>query len=369
MNEAAEMTPGTALAIPDRANLAAMFRKDGGLDPIIAKLESAVKAHVPDVTTKKGRDAIKSLAYNVSRSKTALDDAGKQLNEEARSQIAVVDAARRKIRERLDALRDEARKPLDDWEATEERRVQTLKDRLAALDAGSADAMSPVEVIRAVLAEIAAVEIGDDWQEYKAEAEIAKGRAVRELTATLASAEQREADADELSRLRAEAEARAEEDRKRKDAEEAEVRRIEAEKAEADRMARIEQDKKDAADRAARAAEDRAKAEAERVKREYEERAEAERRAAAEREAEYKRNIAAEAAKAEAAAKAERDRIAAEQRAEAEARSRREQDVAHRQKIKGDIADALRTMAGASSPEQIAEALILGKIPHTKVSM
>ena len=368
MNEQTEIITGTALALPEKASLEAMFRQDGGIDPLIAKLEAAVKSHVPDLTTKKGRDAIKSLAYNVSRSKTALDDAGKKLNEDARAQIAVVDAARRKIREKLDALRDEARKPLDDWEAAEAARVDALKARLAQLtDAAPTDDTS--DCIAALIERVEATDIDDTWAEYKAEAAIAKDGKLTALRNMLAETRQREADAAELARLRAEAEARAEEDRKRKEAEEAEARRIEAEKAEAERQAQIERDKQEAVERAAREAEDRAKAEAERVKREYEAKAEAEKRAAAEREAEYKRNIAAEAAKAEAAAKAERDRIEAERKAEAEARAKREKDKAHRAKIKGDIAAALRTMSGAASPEQIAEALIAGKIPHTKVSM
>lgn len=63
-----------------------------------------VEAHKPDLGTEKGRKAIASLAYKVTRTKTALDNAGKQLNEEARKQINAVDATRRKVREELDAL-------------------------------------------------------------------------------------------------------------------------------------------------------------------------------------------------------------------------------------------------------------------------
>ena len=44
-----------------------------------------------------------------------------------------VDAARRKMRDALDALRDEARKPLDDWEAAEATRIQNLKSRVERL--------------------------------------------------------------------------------------------------------------------------------------------------------------------------------------------------------------------------------------------
>jgi hypothetical protein len=132
MNEMSAET-GTALALPAQTDLAVMFRKENGLDPIVARIAEEVRSHVPDLTTAKGRDAIKSLAFKVARSKTALDDAGKKLNEDARAQINIVDAARRKIRDQLDALRDEARKPLDDWEAAEKERVDTLTARLHRL--------------------------------------------------------------------------------------------------------------------------------------------------------------------------------------------------------------------------------------------
>lgn len=69
----------TALAIPERTELVALFTKEGGIDPIIARIEAEVRSHVPDVTTKRGRDAIASLAYKVARSKTTLDEAGKSL--------------------------------------------------------------------------------------------------------------------------------------------------------------------------------------------------------------------------------------------------------------------------------------------------
>jgi colicin import membrane protein len=44
-----------------------------------------------DVTTEKGRKAIASMAYKVARTKTAIDEAGKKLNEEARARINAVD--------------------------------------------------------------------------------------------------------------------------------------------------------------------------------------------------------------------------------------------------------------------------------------
>ena len=89
--------------------------------------------HEPDLSTEKGRKAIASLAYKVARTKTAIDDAGKKLNEEARARINAIDEARRKIRQQLDDLRDDVRRPLTDWEDAEDARAETVASELATI--------------------------------------------------------------------------------------------------------------------------------------------------------------------------------------------------------------------------------------------
>lgn len=360
MNDQTEIETGTALAIPEGRSLAAMFSEPKQVDDMISRLEAEALSHAPDLTTAKGRKAIASLAYKVAQSKTALDKAGKGLTDDARAQIAAVDAERRKIRERLDALKEKVRKPLDEWEAAEEARIQGLKDRVERLRTAHStlpdDATS--DQIKALLARVEGTAIDDTWAEFIADAAKFKDQAVVTLRHMAQIAETREAEQAELARLRAEAAAREEQERQRKAAEEAEARRAAEEKAEAERRERIEREKQEAAERAAREAEDRAKAEAERAAKE-----------AAEREAEYKRQIAESKAREEAAAQAERDRIAAAQRAEDEARQKREADAAHRANIRSKIVDALATMAGNATPEAIADALMDGRIPHARVML
>lgn len=398
MNEMTET--GTALALPEGRDLALIFRASDQMDALIGRIEAEVRSHAPDVTTAKGRKAIASLAYKVAQSKTALDEAGKALNEAARQQINAVDAERRKLRDRLDALKDEARAPLTAWEKAEEERVQKLKDRLEKVR--TAHAMLPegatADQIAALLARVEVVAINDTWDEFVADAARYKDQAVATLRNMQAEATRREAQEAELARLRAEAEARAEADRKRAEAEAAEAARIAAEKAEAERQARVEREKQEAAARAAAEAEARAKAEAERLVAEAKAAADRAAQEAAEREAALLRKIEedrlreekarqdAEAARIEAetrharemaeaaaaqerAAQAERDRVAALAKAQADARAKREADAAHRAKIKADIAAALATMAGAATPDAIADALMAGKIPHVVVVM
>jgi len=354
---------GTAIALPEATSLEAMFRRDEGLDPLIARIEEQVRAYVPDVSTRKGRDAIKSLAYNVARSKTALDDAGKKLNEDARAQIAIVDAARRKLRDRLDALRDEARRPLDDWEAAEEARIEGIKTRIRRIEESVHRPLAASTECAELIARIEAVALDDSFDEFLPIAAKVKDAALHSLRATLADMREREAEQAELARLRAEAEARAEEDRKRREAEEADARRIAAEKAEAERLAQIEREKQEAAERAARQAEARVREEAARIQREADERAEAERRAAAEREAELQRQVEAEKARAEFAVNEERNRQARIRAAEEEARAKREADAAHRSRILSEIREALAPI----HREAIPQALMDGRIPNVMV--
>lgn len=363
------METGTALALPEKTELATLFKADGGIDPIIARIESEVRSHAPDVSTKKGRDAIAALAYRVSRSKSALDAAGKDLVDDVKKQAAKVDAERKKMRDRLDALRDEARAPLDAWETAEAARVAGIRERLARIEAAPHRPLATAAEAADLIARIEAVAIDDSFAEFVADAAKAKDAALASLRQTYAGMAQREAEQAELARLRGEAAAREEADRLRREAEQAEAARIAAERAEAERAARIEREKQEAAEQAARQAEARAWEEAARAQREAEARAEAERRAAADREAALQRQIEDANRREEEAAQRERARIAAERMAEEQARRKREADQAHRALIAGEIAAALSLMAGNATPALIAEALIEGRIPYCKVVM
>lgn len=353
---------GTALALPTGTALVDLYRKPDGLAPILARIEADVRSHVADLTTDKGRKAVASLAYKVSKSKTALDDAGKELTETARAQIKAVDAERKSMRDRLDALRDEARKPLTDWEAAEELRVETHKSALGKFDVGRVDGASPTDQIRAAIAEVNAMATGPEWDEFQPIAADRKARALAHYSTILVAAEQREADAVELARLRAEAEQRA-----RKDAEEAAKRKAEADRIAAERLAAEQAEQsRVAAERAAQREAER-KAQAERDKAEAAERARAQAEAeAARREKEaaarHAREMAEAKAREEAAAQRERDRIAAERKAEAEARAKREADKAHRAEVIAKITEALAPIPR----EDIAAAILAGQIPYVR---
>lgn len=334
----------------------------GGSDDVLERIRREVRSFHADISTKAGREAVASLAYKVARSKTALDDLGKDLVSEFKAKSSAVDAERRKIREELDALKDEVRKPLTDWENAEKARLAGHEDAIAALALAArleidmnADAIAGRLESLGTLAQ-------RDWQEFATRADATLNNTRSSLNAALADARKREDEAAELARLRAEQAEREKRereeriaaeaaDRARREAEEkAEKERKQAEAKAAAERERIEMEKRDAEERAA-AAERKAKQDAERAERE---------RVAAEARAKQER---------EAAVKAERERQDRERREAEAAAQKREADKKHRAKINNEALAALQT-AGLSNEQGTAviTAIARGEIPHIKIA-
>jgi len=217
------------------------------LDPkqkeeLYAFLEREIDAFVPDLSTETSRKQIASLAYKVSRTKTAIDDAGAALKSEWLKKSQAIDVSRREIRDRLDALRDRARQPLTDWEKEEENRAAWVaeafeKFRSVVVIRADDTSETVAMLLKACAQEPLQVSI---FQERFDEAKHAKAAAVQSLSASLARVQQQEAEKLELARLRAEAEARAIADREA--AEAAELARLmkEREEREKQRLADME---------------------------------------------------------------------------------------------------------------------------------
>ena len=380
------MNEATDLVVIEKSNAMAVFTTNEQLDPIIEAIEKEARSLVPDVSTKKGRDAIASMAHKVARSKTYIDNAGKDLVAELKALPKQIDESRRLVRERLDALKDEVRRPLNEWEQAEDERKQALQQRLSGLraladvidDAGN---YLPSTDIQSRLGEAKAVTLGDSWQEFAIEAGVAKDTTVQKLEAAVIVAKQHEDQAAELERLRKDAEEKARRDHEEKLKREA----AEAARREAEQKARVEREES-----VRREAELKAKAEqAERDRIAAQERAEREAKEAQERtaklaqeareqaEREKHEAIAAEQRKAqEAADKVRREAEAkeaarlAEEKRIADETAKREADVKHRKAVGTDIVNALTSSTSITS-EQAIEVLTALKdclIPHTKIN-
>lgn len=316
------------LVVIEKKNAMAVFTNNDQLDPLIEAIEKEARSLVPDVTTKKGRDAIASMAHKVARSKTYIDNAGKDLVAELKALPKQIDESRRVVRERLDALKDEVRRPLTEWEAEQER----IKAEEAML-ALHVEALAMNEEFDRQLA--ARIESDHEM------ALLMNDAFDREQADKAAEAErQRIAHEEEIKRLAAASAAREVEQRAQREREEAAHReavlKAQAEQAERDRIAaeqKAEADKQAAVEAERRKAQE----EADRIRREAEQR--------------------------------EQARLA-EERRKADEQARREADVKHRKAVGVEVVKAL--MANTSlTRDQAIEVLTAvkdGRIPHTGIS-
>lgn len=144
MSATAETIADSTTLIPaEFGDLQAAFAGPA-LDDLLGRIRAATVTLVPDTTTDKGRKEIASLAYKVSRSKTAIDDAGKALVADIKARASKIDAARKKARDTLDALRDEVRAPLTEWEA-EQARIEREKAEAEAAERARIEAERKAE--------------------------------------------------------------------------------------------------------------------------------------------------------------------------------------------------------------------------------
>ncbi|MBH3729033.1 hypothetical protein I5M03_27950 [Pseudomonas aeruginosa] len=314
--------------VPAKETALQVYSAANGLDPFLAKIREEIDGFVPDVTTRKGREAIASIAYKVARSKTALDNVGKELVAELKEVPKKIDAERKRMRDLLDSWQAEVRSPLTEWEEAEAARVarhqgeiDKINLRLECRDLDSIE-------LKANIAWLEGLAISEAWEEFEAEAARAKDKALIALRESLVAREKFEAEQAELERLRAEAAAREQKERE-------------------ERIAR------EAAEQARR--QEEAKAQAERDAIEAKQRAEQ-----AERDAQRR---------AEEAAAAERKRQADEQARIERETAAREADKAHKKAINNE---ALAALIAGGMPEECAKQAITliaqRKVPHITIN-
>lgn len=385
---------------------------------LYAHIEADIAAFEPDLTTAKGRDAIGSFAFKITKTKTAIDNAGKAMNEAARAQINVVDAARRDARNTLEILAGKARAPLTEWEEAElarNNRADDLIHRLRALAVVSAFDTSAdlrkqgTEAFEMVLS---ADELGDRLEDVQR----VKDETVASLKESLARVLREEADKAELARLRAETAERDRIDAERVAAEQAVqakrdyarsiieyigevglgmiggktypyvilIRELEekitaseeefgdmagdVEKARVETLARVkdaqtaqaERARKEAEEVAATAARVEAEQTAERKRAEESAAAQAELDAANERAWQAEEDARRQRQQAE---RAEQERVEAAEREAAEQR-KREANRAHRSRVMSEAKAALMTCgADEETAKKIVLAIVAGEIP------
>lgn len=330
------------LEIADQNIVVAAFRKPGGTTELFERIAQEARSHVPDVTTKKGRDQIGSLAMKVSKSKTFIEKCGKELVADQKAQIKLIDDDRIATVKKFDELRSEILAPRDAWEQAEKDRVEKHKSDIEKIqDFAHPSVLHDMSANRIAeqIRMLDVLEICPLFEEFEQEAKIAKLETLEALRTALASREKYEAEQAELERLR-----------------QAEQARLQREHEE--RIAR------EAAEKATREAEEKARFEAERVQRE---KAEAE-----QREARLKAEKEAAELRAVQAAENERKRIEAEQAVKAEAERKaaeeREADQAHKKLICSEALKGLTDLGvSVDQGKAILNAINKGLVPHVSI--
>lgn len=107
------------------------FARKGGLDLLLGDVKALIKLFDHDMSTAGSRAKTASLAHKVAKFKTKIDGLGKDLVADWKTKAKAVDANRKSMRDALDELKIEARKPLDDWEA-EQAKIEADKQAIIA---------------------------------------------------------------------------------------------------------------------------------------------------------------------------------------------------------------------------------------------
>lgn len=299
----------------------------GGLDAYLEQIRQAVN-EVPDLTTKKGRDRVASLAAQVSRSKTAIEKPGREYLKRLKEAVRPAEAEIKRFVDACDELRDATRKPLTEWEAEQER----IK---------AEEAMSALHVEALAMNEEFDRQLAARIESDHEMALLMNDAFDREQADKAAEAErQRSAHEEEIKRMAAAAAAREVEQRAQREREEAAHReavlKAQSEQAERDRIAaeqKAEADKQAAIEAERRKAQE----EADRIRREAEQR--------------------------------EQARLAEEKR-KADEQARREADVKHRKAVGTEIVKALLVNTSLTRDQaiEVLTAVKDGRIPHTGIS-
>lgn len=195
------------VSVIDRNDLPALFlsnddKNQSKLIPIIDHIEAEAKKLVFDINTIDGQKGIKSLAFNIAKAKTAIDNAGKDKKAELSVDIKIIDGLRNMAKGRLQELQDTVRQPLTDLENKEKERKAIIEGRLEWLSSAGNATMSSDELLE-LIGSIEGQSIDDSWDEYKADALEAKENTMVRLKHTFVKVKKAEEDAAELEKLRA----------------------------------------------------------------------------------------------------------------------------------------------------------------------
>jgi colicin import membrane protein len=331
----------TALAIIETITPVDLFKPEV-IDPILERIAAEVREQAAklDISTPFNRSELASLAYKVGKTKTYAESVRLDLVSGEKKKLARIDARGKATKDYLQALQDETRKPLTDWEQADKDRILAHEEAIQqVVDMGLSQAIYDSNQVDEQQMRVDHLLKSRDWQEFTKKAIDSHAHTSAILHVRRDESFKREAESSELSRLRAESAARDQKEREERIAREA-VEKVQRAQFEAEARAK-------AAEEAAAQAEARHAAEM---------KASEERVEAAKRQAEL-------AAKVQAKAKREAE--------EAEAK-RREESKRIRNRVHAELEKALTGINTADltigQARDIINAIAADEIPHVSIT-
>lgn len=183
-----------------------LYTEANSLTPYFEYIKASVN-EVPDLTTAKGRDRIASLAAGVSRSKAAIEKPGRAYLKHVKAVVKPIEQNLKAFVDDCDALRDKTREPLTNWEKEQEATRQRLQAKVdyfgeeyqSMLENMPGNLHERADFIKAVLDDIKAEPVGDDFEAMIEAGTAAKAEIIGKMTlayqaALIESDNQRKAD-------------------------------------------------------------------------------------------------------------------------------------------------------------------------------
>ena len=353
------MTDFTDLVKLDDIKAPVLYGSDEEVRSVLDRVTNSALSVVFDATTAKGRKEGASLAAKVASSKTYLDGLGRDYVSELKSKITPIDARRKLIRDTLDALKTEVRRPVTEFEEAQKARVRAHVDALEEIkDAiNRIPILSDINVINDLAGSLNPTLVRDFEEFTDRAAELISGLGTV-VGARVSEIEKAEAQDAEIERLRKEAVQTAKRERDERISRESEQRA----KDEAKQQLEDERERRIAAEKASleaekQAFEDKKQAEADRL--------DAEQRAKQTAiDTENQKKAAAEQAAAD-----ERRKIAEQAEQEAEEARAREADKKHHAKINNEAVACLVAAGVSKVASKLAiVAIAKNRVSHVKIN-
>jgi hypothetical protein len=207
-------SPGTALALIDGMANDLLFTPGRVTDAQLATMRSEwlAEAKKYDISTDKSRTELKRFARPLQKLRTGIEARAKEFTGETKRKLAAIDTEKRRLVLLVGGIENEVLRPLTEWEREEDERKTRLSGIVNELSAKGQRVYATVSELEMVIGQLEAFDVST-MQEYKVGAESAIAASLRVLKPELERRREADANARELAELRRKQAERDEADR------------------------------------------------------------------------------------------------------------------------------------------------------------